>query len=416
MNSFGDSKGQSDSKPVTVMLRISENELRKSCNNLQELRDETDKENNVVVDLQSCSSDNSDKLPAQQRVFPNNGYEDFENTSSINTPLNADISSRRDDANLCKNDLTATNQPNNKVSTPPSNAIGGSCPLEDEVNIGGQDCLEKAAATYPVLPVPRNLTEHVVEHASSPCSSDSSDDVFTSTRDKFVPAMHRGDFKKPRRPFKSDSSVFSTTESPVMKETPMSDSSMDNCKVESTAISQSTKLFTSNNIKEELTGATNSVKVAIVSTDTDSNSKVVTEVVCSTKNASENSRVSKTSTTGNNEMPEGMKEGVPCSLQTENWRERPPVDLTEPQNNNFDNIISSQNWRERKNYFSSTDLWTSRSHCENWRSKKSMSVDETARDVDSMLSGHSKRYSTGDIQLERQDANEKGLFISLVRP
>ena len=91
----------------------------------------------------------------------------------------------------------------------------------------------------------QNLTEHITERASSPFSSDGSDDVFASTvaKDKVVPAMHRGDLNKPRRPFKSDSSVSSITESPVTREALLSDSNVSSCTDKSAlASSQSTQL------------------------------------------------------------------------------------------------------------------------------------------------------------------------------
>ena len=343
INSFGESKRQTDGKPITV-LRISENELRKSCDNLQEpfvARDAVAEEQDHI----SSSSVDSTELPMQQSVSLNSG-----------------------------------------------------------------------SASH----VLQNLTEHITERASSPFSSDGSDDVFANTvaKDKVVPAMHRGDFKKPRRPFKSDSSVSSTSESPATREVLLSDSNVSSCTDESAlASSQSTELTMSAVTKRALdqpnvTSETSSIKTTVGSADTDSNSKDIDEKDSGTKSTSENWRTRKIPSI--DETPGGMNEGA--SQVTENWRERrPSVDLEEPRSNNSSNS-PNENWRERK-VASSPDFKSSASHRENWRSRKAMSVDETTRDVNSTSIGQSKRFSTGDIQLERQDSNEKGLylFIKLVR-
>lgn len=409
INSFGESKSQTESKPVTV-LRINESELRKSCDDLHAplvTREAIAKETLVRDDQRSCSSaDDGIALPAQQGVSINNVNNDFGDK----------------DASL-----------NETGTTPPLN-------VRMEEKDGGEGGLDKGTTACPVSQVSQDLTEHITERASSPCSNEGSDDVFASTvaRDKVVPAMHRGDFKKLRRPFKSDSSASSTSESPLVRATVLSDSNASNSTDESTLVykqSQSTEVVTPDSLSteviasngqltevvtsnsqstelvalvdlkvtSELTGEASPVTVSTGSGDHDSN-MLVTE---DSKSASENWRARKISNT--DESPAVVNGGVRPA--TENWRKRSSSgDLTELQSSDVSNA-TNENWRDRK-INSSPDFWSSGSHNENWRGQNSVSVDETARDVNSTSGGQSKRYSAGDIhiQLERQNSNEKGLF------
>ena len=383
-----------------TVLRINESELRKSCDDLHAplvTREAIAKETLVRDDQRSCSSaDDGIALPAQQGVSINNVNKDFGDK----------------DASL-----------NETGTTPPLN-------VRMEEKDGGEGGLDKGTTACPVSQVSQDLTEHITERASSPCSNEGSD-VFASTvaRDKVVPAMHRGDFKKLRRPFKSDSSASSTSESPLVRATLLSDSNASNSTDESTLVykqSQSTEVVTPDSLSteviasngqltevvtsnsqstelvalvdlkvtSELTGEASPVTVSTGSGHHDSNILVTED----SKSASENWRARKISNT--DESPAVVNGGVRPA--TENWRKRSSSgDLTELQSSDVSNAPNG-NWRDRK----------INSSPENWRGQKSVSVDETARDVNSTSGGQSKRYSTGDIhiQLERQNSNEKGLF------
>jgi len=100
------------------------------------------------------------------------------------------------------------------------------------------------------------------------------------------------------------------------------------------------------------------------------------------------------------------------SSMTQNWRERPSADLKESESNHSNNA-SSEIWRVR-NSDNSGDVWSKGSHHQNWRDRKSISVDESWKDAacNPSFGGRSKRHSTGDIQLVRQDSNEKGKHSS----
>lgn len=410
IGSFGENSGQDNIKPVTV-LRISENELRKSCNNLQEpfvIRDAVAEEEHFMVDQRSCSSAHRIELPAQPRVSLSSGNKDFGNQCASSKDGNLLITARQLSEKVLASPSTVGVMESNLTSSNDSDVhVVDSKPKVD---------LEKGNTTCSMSSASQDLTKGSVEHVSSPSSTcgEDSDEVFVSTvgRDKVMLAMHRGDFKKLRRPFKSDSSVASATESSVMRAPLLSDSSVGNYADDSKLVSSHlTELVISDDIKEtpyELSSGTNSFERAIGSGDSDSNRKV-DEEDCGTKTASKNWRVQKK--TCSDEIHDVMSAGGNSAV--ENWRKRSLGDLTASQSNS--SSAPNENWRGR-NGNSSPDFWSSGSQNENWRVKKSLSVDETRRNANTACtsSGQTKRYSLGDIQLERQDSNEKGL-LSIVR-
>lgn len=438
-------KSQNTGKPVTV-LRIKESDLRMSFQNLDEdfsPREEVVKEQRVLVDHNQRSSTSDEKLPVstQKRVSVGFGNESFRTT-----PVNKTLS----DSNLCQTDLIAKKLQSEKLSSPPCSAVDTKlrAPFENMSSNGRQQDMNVGAETNPSTPLSYNSTGHVVERVSSPCSSDDSDDVFTNTvaRDKIIPAIRRGDFKKARRPFKSDSSLPSTTKSLEN----YLDSKKSNWKVEPTVCSQTIELVTSD-AKDQLESDSCSFQVADGAhvSDNNSDSPIVAEVdhgtnTCRTSseweveegskvNANEESTESvslhKTADKGDpsthhttkeqtalrasigDETLEGAK-GVSLCNEADSWRERPSENKTQPQNTTNVNDTSKENWRDScRKVSSSADFWGSGSGNENWRFNKSVSVDETTKDTTPSSSEHSKRYSTGDIKYERQDSDEKGLFI-----
>ena len=440
-------KSQNTSKPVTV-LRIKESDLRMSFQNLGEdfaPREDVVKEQHVLVDQNRCSSTSDEKLPVstQKRVSVGFGDESFRTT-----PVNKTLG----DSNLCQMDLIAKKLQSEKLSSPPCSAVDTKlrAPFEDISSNGRQQDMNASAETNPSTPLSYNSTGHVVERVSSPCSSDGSDDVFTGTvaRDKIIPAIRRGDFKKARRPFKSDSSLPSTTKSQLKN---YLDSTKSNWKVEPTVCSQTIELVTSGGANDHLKSDSCSFQVADGVSDNNSSSLIVAEVdhgtnTCRTSsewevaegskvNANEESTGSvslhKTSDKGDpsthhttqewtalkasigDKILEGAK-GVSLHNEADSWRERPSENKTQLQNttNINDTCTSKENWREScRKVSSSADFWGSGSGNENWRFNKSVSVDETTKDTTPSSSEHSKRYSTGDIKFERQDSDEKGLLI-----
>ena len=449
IGSFGESSGQDNIKPVTV-LRISENELRKSCDNLQEpfvIRDAVAEEENFMVDQRSCSSAHRIELPTQPRVSLSSGNKDFGNRGTSSKDDNLLITAQQlsekalaslSTVGLMESNLTSSNDSDMHV-------------VDSKTKVD----VEKENTTCSMSSASQDLTKGIVEHVSSPSSTcgEDPDDVFVSTvgRDKVMPAMHRGDFKKPRRPFKSDSSVSSATERSVTRAPLLSDSSVGNYADDSKLVSSdSTEVVTSDDIiviPYELSSGTNSFEVAIGSGHSDSNRKVdeedfgaktapnrkvdeldcgaktasnrtvdeedcgaktasnrkVDEEDCGTETASENWRVQKK--TCSDEIPDVMSAGSNSAV--ENWRKRSLGDLTVSQTNS--SSTANENWRGRTGK-GSPDFWSSGSQNENWRVKKSLSVDESRQNTNTTCtsSGQPKRYSLGDIQLERQDSNEKG--------
>ena len=438
-------KSQNNSKPVTV-LRIKESDLRMSFQDLHEdfaPREEVVKEQLVLVDDNRSSSTSDEKLPVstQRRVSVG-----FGNESLRTTPINKTLT----DSNLCQTDLIARNLQSEKLSLPRCSAGDTKlrAPFEDIFSSGGQQDMNVVAETNPSTPLSYNSTGHVLERVSSPCSSDGSDDVFTSTvaRDKVIPAIRRGDFKKARRPFKSDSSLPSTTQS---LENSL-DSQKSNWKVEATVCSPTIELVTSDDVKDRLKSDSCSFQVADCVFDNNSNSPIVAEVDHGTnmcRNSSEweggegskvnvsvesteNVSLHKTTDKGDpsthhttqewgplkasigDETLEGPKD-ISVHNEADSWRERLSENKTEPQNttNLNDTCTSKENWRDTcRRVSSSADFWRSGSHNENWRFNKSVSVDETTKDRTPSSSERSKRYSTGDIKFERQDSDEKGLL------
>ena len=445
INSMEEKKSQNNSKPVTV-LRIKESDLRMPFQNLREdsaPREEVVREQHVLVDHNQCSSTSDEKLPVSTQKRVSVG---FGNESLRTTPVDKILS----DSNLCQTDLIAKKLQSEKLSSSPCSAVDTKlrAPFEDISSSGRQQDMNVGAETNPSTPLSYNSAGHVVECVSSPCSSDSSDDVFTSTvtRDKIIPAIRRGDFKKARRPFKSDSSLPSTTESLEN----YLDSEKSNWKVEPTVCSPTVELVTSDDPKDQLKSDSCSFQVADGVSDNNSNSLIVAEVdhgtnTCRTSsewivgegskvNANEESTESVSlnrtadkvrdpsthhtrqewralkSSIGD-ETLEGAK-AVSLHNETDSWRERPSESKTQPQNTTNLNDTSKENWREScRKVSSSADFWGSDSGNENWRFNKLVSVDEATKDTAPSSSEHSKRYSTGDIKFERQDSDEKGLLI-----
>lgn len=440
-------KSQNTSKPVTV-LRIKESDLRMSFQNLREdfaPREDVVKEQHVLVDQNRCSSTSDEKLPVstQKRVSVGFGDESFRTT-----PVNKTLG----DSNLCQMDLITKKLQSEKLSSPPCTAVDTKlrAPFEGISNNGRQQDINASAETNPSTPLSYNSTGHVVERVSSPCSSDGSDDVFTGTvaRDKIIPAIRRGDFKKARRPFKSDSSLPSTTKSQLKN---YLDSTKSNWKVEPTVCSQTIELVTSDDARDQLKSDCCSFQVADGVSDNNSNSPIVAEVdhgttacrtssewefgegsnVSANEESTESVSLHKTADKGDSsthhatqewrvlkasigdETLEGAK-GVSLHNEADSWRERPLENKTQPQNtaNLNDTCTSKENWRDScRKVSSSADFWGSGSGSENWRFNKSVSVDETTKDSTPSSSEHSKRYSTGDIKFECQDSDEKGLLI-----
>ena len=494
INSIGESKNQTNGKPVKV-VRISENELRKSCENMQQelvTQGIIVEEENIVADHKSSSSVDCEELPAKQTISLNGG---IKNCLAVETePLN-DISSKENPILHRAEARQSTENGSTSHLSTTSRKFRSSC--EDGDEVASDAAKEIIPAGYPVSHVSHDLIEDSLKRAPSPCSSDGSDDVFAGSRasaelnidhgNKVLPASHRGDFKKPRRPFKSDSSVTSVTESLGTRTAVLSVSKESKCSGNPTfARSHSADLTNSSKVPVQ------SVIDQVTSSITFNGSQVVDEQNQSSNSVTENWRKTKLpsidksdgSVTDNwrerpsvdlkepeapnntNNMPNENWSGRKLSSTdksdvnghssvTDNWRERPSVDLKEPESINTSDApngnwkerkISStdksdvnghssvtDNWRERpsvdlkepeanntsgnwkeRNSDHPSDVWSSGSRHDNWRDRKSMSVDESTRDANSTYtaSQRSKRYSTGDVQLERQNSSEKGLCLN----
>ena len=518
INSIGETKNQDSIKPVTV-VRISENELRKSCKNMQqELVIQnviTEEKNDVAID----HGKSSPLVDCTELFAKLNISDSATNASTANKCLNG--TSSKGNPFLHRTDLV-------KEMKPGDNGLKLCSFPEDGDKLGAAFETGKDTMKQP-LSRSYDSTVQSVERAASPCSSNGSDDVFASsspeidTGNKVLPALHRGDFKKPRRPFKSDSSLNSSTESLATKTT-LSDSKDSACHKKMLTRTQSEVPSSAENksISHGLESETHPVKAAIpsdISQDSNivsNNSKLVDGQAHNTERVRENWRVDnsqenqngdasssadmqnwrqkklsfstedsdswrerKLSNTdsspenkhGQNSVSQNWRErrlsgtdstlenkdghssaahdwrerklsGTESALENkngqssnvQNWRERklsvtdknledsghhsvsvnwrerrPSLDSKEPESANLSNTgASSENWRERKPD-QQGDFWSSGSHHENWRDRKSMSVDESRKDGSSSSGQRSKRHSTGDIQLERQDSNEKGL-------
>ena len=466
INSVGESNNQVNIKPVTV-VRISENELRKSCENMQQelvMHDAVAEKKNVVADEKSSPLANCTELLARMNI--SDSIVEDNDTSTTNK------CSTQGNPFLHKTDEGKKPSDAGSILINPGNSSEDG----DKVGVG------KENIGHPLSHSSCDVTECSVERASSPCSSDGSDDVFagacrpassdlsTGPGNRVLPAMHRGDFKKPRRPFKSDSSVNTNTESLVTRTALSSDSKENSCNNKTTLVRSQSEVATSiesKNISHGLATETHPVKTAVpsgISQDSNiaANESKLDEQDHSTERVRENWREQKQPSTDN--LQESLNDntrtsvlqnwrerklsGADNSLEnkngrssisenwrerklsgsdknqednnglhsvTDNWRERrPSVDLKEPESSNASNTgTSSENRRERKSDHPG-DFWGSGSHHENWRDRKSMSVDETKKDAFSSSGQRSKRHSTGDIQLERQDSNEKGLLLIII--
>ena len=212
--------------------------------------------------------------------------------------------------------------------------------------------------------------------------------------------MHRGDCKKLRRPFKSDSSVSSVTESASVMAA-LSDSNLSNGADETTVVSSlSLELETPTCISGR--GTSNEPHTVSTTTSVEDAHESGDGKDCSTKCPLENWRERKSSNSDEHVHAGGRS-------ASQNWKRS----LAEPQSN--DTSASKENWREQMvNNCSSPDFWGSGSQSKNWREGKSLSVeDEKTHNLNSTPPSRGqptcKRNSLGDIQFERQASNEKGL-------
>lgn len=434
-NPIGESKNHTNIKPVTV-LRISESELRKSCKDMQEelATEEVIAEEKTVVDDKSWSVVDCTELLAKLTIS-NSEVGDKDTSDVRNGPSN--VSCSKGNPFLYRTGIVKAHLPGNSD--------------EDEDGVGvsfgnGKDEVKHLQTQNSS----QDFTEDNQERASSPSNSDGSDEVFTNTskpasteidaghKNQVLPALHRGEFKKPRRPFKSDSSVISRTESIEASTTLLSDTKEGRCNNKSTLARSQSEVATSferTNISCGLATETDPESVAVLNDAKDSKivsneSQVGDEQDHSTGNVTENWReilpvtdnslgdqnadISERPDCNESKLSFGTadsdsqehKNGQSSGMQ--NWRERPPI--KESDSRNQSNNASNENWRERTSDHLG-DLWRKGSHLQNWRDRKSISMDESRKDAacNPSFGGSSKRYSTGDIPLERQDSNEKGL-------
>lgn len=436
-NPIGESKNHTNIKPVTV-LRISERELRKSCKDMQEelATQEVIAEEKTVVNDKSWSVVDCTELLAKLTIS-NSEVGDKDTSAVTNGPSN--VSYSKGNPFLYRTDIVKAHLPGNSD--------------EDEDGVGVRLGNGKEVKHLQTQNSSQDFTEDNQERASSPSNSDGSDEVFTNTskpasteidaghKNQVLAALHRGEFKKPRRPFKSDSSVISRTESIEASTTLLSDTKDGRCNNKSTLARSQSEVATSfehKNMSCGLATETDPVTVAILN-DTDKDSKIVSneskvgnEQDHSTGNVTENWREILPATDNSlgdqnadrsekqdcNERTLSFSTADPDSQEhkngqssgTQNWRERPQLDLKESDSSNQSNNTSNENWRERTSDHLG-NLWRKSSHPQNWWDRKSISMDESRKDAacNPSFGGSSKRYSTGDIPLERQDSNEKGL-------
>ena len=488
-NPSGESKNQTNIKPVAV-VRITESELWKSCEDMQEgllTQEVIAEEKNAVVDGKSCSLVDCTDLLAKLKICD----EDVRDKEPSN------VSYSKGNPFLYRTDLEKAQQPGN------SDEDGGGAGV---ISSKEKEEIEHSKSQTSS----QDFTDDNLGRASSPSNSDGSDEVFADTsrptsteinavhKNKVLPALHRGEFKKPRRPFKSDSSVISGSESVEARTTLSLDTKESRCNSKSTlARSQSevTTVFEHENISCGLATETDSVVVPALNDIEDSKivcneSKVVDEQDHSSGNVMENWTERKLPSTDNSWGDQNGERSVrqnwrerklPFSTSVDsdfqehkngpgsvaqNWRERPWVDLKESSESNHSSDASNENWNERKLSFStvnpdsqehkngpssviqnwrerpsvdfhvkesenshsnnaSTENWRERNSDNlgdfrnkgpqhlNWRDRKSISLDESRKDAacNPSFGGRSQRHSTGDIQLVRQDSNEKGLCL-----
>ncbi|XP_068694808.1 uncharacterized protein [Montipora foliosa] len=374
INSFQESSVQTIGKAAAV-LRISEDELRQSCENLHEpivCRDVVAEERILMVDHRSGPSVHRIELSAEPVASSNRINKDFKNKDLKNEDCIQPEMKTREEASA-----------NSQRS------------IKGMIETKTQPCVE-GVEECTLINVSQELNDTIEKRASSPCSSDNSDEVFPS---KLVPgrgrpAMFRGDFTKPRRPFKSDSSSSSVySESHEPRTALLSDSSVIHVSVESSINTfQPLKVETSldiNHTDGDFKMKANSIEAISGLADADA-TKAVAEVG------------------GMNSTCSSDKDlGVSC---TDNWRRTPTSALGEcTSHTNNTTSESVENWRERKSY-SFSGSQKNRSQNENWRENKSLSLDETVQNVKSALTsyGQAKRFSLGDVKMERQDSEETG--------
>ena len=394
VNSLHERTDQAVSKTLTV-LRISEDQLRKSCDNLQEgviCCDTVAGGRNLMVDHRSDSSGHHIQLRARPITSFSSIKEGLKNYYSQNERFGQremeTISSRQQ-----RERASYTNQSY----------------IEDMLEMETQACSEGEKASTVTFSL--DSSADIKEPAPSPCYTNDSDEVFLLNKldaEKVKPAMHRGDFTKPRRPFKRNSSSSSADESQVPKSPSSSDYSVTNYTRESTTITlPSTELVTPsdiNNAASHLEVAALSTEVMTWSSDKDT-SKAVVEEDNRSQDLIENWEDTQTSS-----VIESEKNQDVVSV-SESWRERPPIDVAETNNNACRGASSSDNWRERRSY-SFSDSQKNRSQMDvNWRERKSLSVDETGKNKASTQASYGQPtwYSYGDMKIDRQDPNEKGL-------
>lgn len=479
-NPLGESKNQTNIKPVTV-VRITEKELWKSCEDMQEellTQEVMAEEKNAVMDDESCLLvDCTDRL-AKLKICD----EVVRDKESSNVPYS------KGNAFLYRTDLEKAQQPGSS---------------EDGGGTGVRSTKEEEGTKHSKNQISsQDFSEDDLRRATSPSNSDGSDEVFADTsrpasteinavhKNKVLPALHRGEFKKPRRPFKSDSSLTSGSESVEAKIT-LLDTKESSCYSKSALArshSEVTTAFEDKNISCELTTETDVVVVPVLNgiegskVIVSNESKVADEQDHNTGNVTESWRERKLPSTDNSLGDQNGERSVtqnwrerklPFSTAIDsdsqeqknglgsvgqNWREQPSVDLKESESYHS-NDVSNENWSDRKPSFNndsqehkngpssvihnwrerpavdlkesgsnhsktaSTENWRERnsdhlgdicnkgSHHLNWRDRKSISVDESRKDAacNPSFGGRSKRHSTGDIQLVRQDSIEKGL-------
>lgn len=394
VNSLHERTDQAVSQALTV-LRISEDQLRKSCDNLQEgviCCDTVVGERNLMVDHRSDSSGHHIKLRPRPITSFRSIKEGLKNyysqTEHFGQREMETISSRQQIEKA-----SFTNQSS----------------FEDMLEMETQACSEGEKASS--VTVSLDSGAGIKEPAPSPCYTNDSDEVFSLSKldaEKVKPAMHRGDFTKPRRPFKRNSSSSSADESQEPKSPLSLDYSVTNYTQESTTTTlPSTELVTPsdiNNPASHLEVAALSAEATAGSSDKDT-SKAVFEEDNRSKDSIESWEEAETSSVIQSEKNQDV-----ISV-SESWRERPTVDVAETNNNAFRGASSSDNWRERKSY-SFSDSQKNRSQMDvNWRERKSLSLDETGKNKTSTQASYGQPtwYSYGD-KIQRQDSNEKGLW------
>ena len=390
VNSLYERTDQAVSQALTV-LRISEDQLRKSCDNLQE-GDTVVGERNLMVDHRSDSSGHHIKLRPRSITSFRSIKEGLKNyysqTEHFGQREMETISSRQQIEKA-----SFTNQSS----------------FEDMLEMETRACSEGEKASS--VTVSLDSGAGIKEPAPSPCYTNDSDEVFSLSKldaEKVKPAMHRGDFTKPRRPFKRNSSSSSADESQEPKSPLSLDYSVTNYTQESTTTTlPSTELVTPsdiNNPASHLEVAALSAEATTGSSDKDT-SKAVVEEDNRSKDSIESWEEAETSSVIQSEKNQDV-----ISV-SESWRERPTVDVAETNNNAFRGASSSDNWRERKSY-SFSDSQKNRSQMDvNWRERKSLSLDETGKNKTSTQASYGQPtwYSYGD-KIQRQDSNEKGLW------